>query len=262
MRASPLVWVLVLLCSGCTNDFGAFSFRGVDGSMPTEGGVSSPDGAAEDAAVDAEAESSVSSGEAGVDSGRADSGAERDGGAGENGGGSGGDAAMDSGNAEDGAAAEAGGSVDTGQQDAESVEEAACRSAFEPVVPDGRYTCDDCGCSGCGDEITSCLQSGDAAEDGLCREVVRCALENSCQVWDCYCSASNCGGGSLDGDGPCVAEMNAAVGGQKAEVMQVWDSGDETEPLVRALDAVSCLVGRDRRSPGGFRRGACESECL
>ncbi len=260
MRALLAICGAALLCASCTNDFGAFSFGDGGESSPQEAGVSPKEGAVDDASADADTGSSAGSSDAGMDSGGSDPGGGRDGGPGEAGLAGRGDAAMDSGEAGDNA--EAGRDSDTGRQDAGTPGEAACRAAFEPLVPAGRDGCDDCGCSVCSVEVVSCLQSGDTNEDALCSCVVQCALESACKVWDCYCSSTSCDASSQDGDGPCVSEMNAAAGGHKTEVMLIWQSGDEKEPLVRALDAVGCLAGRHVNSPGGASRGACESECL
>jgi hypothetical protein len=263
MRALLTVSALALFWAGCTNDFGAFSFGPQDGAV-ADAANGSPEGGAEDAAAaeDAGPEASVPSTDSGMDSGQTDSGGEPDAAPGQDAAEPEQDASMDSGPAED-AAVETDAGVDSGQQqDAGGFDAAACRAALEPLVLDGRVICDDCGCWGCGFEVMGCLQSGDGAEDALCSDVLECALQNSCQVWDCYCNEPNCGGGDPDGTGPCVAEMNAAAGGQKAEVFSVWQSDDGTEPLVRALDAVRCLIGSHQRSPGGASSGVCEADCL
>ncbi len=276
MREQQVALYLVLasLALACTNDFGAFSFRAPDGSSPADASSAYEDGATAqyDAGGNAGADAGETANDAAVDSGGTDageggsggSGGEADSGPVTDGATAGSDAAADAGQAGDGAAADTGTGGSGGQQDAAPFDEQACRDDLGPLVPAGREACDDCACSisSCGAEVVSCLDSGDAAEDALCSAVLQCALENLCQVWDCYCLDPNCGGSSPDGQGPCVSEMNAAVGGQKTEVLLVWQSSDESEPLVRALDAVSCMIGRHRRSPGGASSGTCETECL
>jgi hypothetical protein len=262
MRVLSVVSALALCFAACTNDFGSFSFGREDGSVTDAGGVS-PEGGAGGAAGedDAGADASASPGDASVDSGGMDSGGERDAAPEEDAAEEPGpDAAMDSAQPGDAASVETDAEVDSGQQDS-GFSVAVCRDALEPLVPDGRNMCAGCGCWGCGLEVVACLQSGDAAEDALCSDVLQCALQNSCQVWDCYCSSPGCGGGP-NGDGPCVAEMNDAADGRKSQVMSIWQSDDDSEPLVRALEAISCLVGRHADSPGGASSGMCEAECL
>jgi hypothetical protein len=253
------------------NDFDAFSFFAPDGSSLADGGSASQEDATatNEAGYDPGAGVKETVGDAGVnaggmDSGKGDSGGKPDSSPEAGGATAGNDAAGDSGQAGDSEAADTETDGSGGQQDARPFDEQACRYGLEPLVPSSRDACADCACSksSCGYQVVSCLDSGNAAEDALCTAVLRCALQKACQVWDCYCIDPNCGAPSPDGQGPCVSEMNAAVDGHKREVMQVSKSSDQSEPLVRALQAVSCMIGSHRRSPGGASSGACETECL
>lgn len=69
MRELLLIYGMALLCSSCTNDFGAFSFGREDKSLPRETGVISVDSATDTTDADAGAQWNVRSSDAVMDSG-------------------------------------------------------------------------------------------------------------------------------------------------------------------------------------------------
>ncbi|MDH5674015.1 MAG: hypothetical protein OEZ06_17800 [Myxococcales bacterium] len=238
----------------CTNDFDAFEFGDGD-SDATALGDGSSGGAGADGKLDG--------------GGGATQTADASGG----GGGSGGstvDAASD-GSAVDGMDASADSSTttttdagldagkDTGTTPGDdSGVDQVCATVLDPIVPVGRGNCTSCGCQSCDVVIGACLDSGDSVKDALCSDVVACALTNRCHDWDCYCTDMACNNPS----GPCVAEMEAAAGGKKTEVVAIRTAGLSTEPLVRAMNVIDCTIGLHARSPGGATTGMCTSECL
>jgi hypothetical protein len=58
-------------------------------------------------------------------------------------------------------------------------------------------------------------------------------------------------------DGPCVAEMNAAAGGDRAQVLAAHQANDPNQPLVRAVRAIGCATGQSRTAVGGMMTGKC-----
>jgi hypothetical protein len=55
--------------------------------------------------------------------------------------------------------------------------------------------------------------------------------------------------------------MNAAANGQRNEVEALRLAGNTDEPLVRAMRAIECTLGLDKRSPGGPKNGMCNVQC-
>jgi hypothetical protein len=53
----------------------------------------------------------------------------------------------------------------------------------------------------------------------------------------------------------------ASAGGERTEVMSIESSGDTTQPLVRAKNAIACVLGLDSRSSGGPLTGYCDATC-
>lgn len=221
-----VVMLSALVAAGCTDDFEAFSFNGVSdaAALDASSDPSDPSGTGGTMTVDPDAE--VTGDGDGVVAGDGDG---------------------DSGDADAGAA------------EARTI----CTADFTPIVPESKTGCANCGCDMCVPEIVSCTSAGSEAQDALCLAVLECALVSDCTGWDCYCNASNCGASSgTDGDGPCTEAINAATGGQR----DTWDviraGGDTNEPLVRALNAIFCTLGRHKKSTGGTPDGLCNGECL
>lgn len=121
--------------------------------------------------------------------------------------------------------------------------------------------CSTCACGSCTDPVTACLTGGTTAEAQLCIDVFACALQNDCKDWDCYCNEQKCGAPQKSGDGPCAAQMDAAANGQRSEVMAIRQAGDPNQPLVRAMNAIGCVLGLDPNSPGGPKAGQCDATC-
>ena len=137
---------------------------------------------------------------------------------------------------------------------------AACLAAWTDTPP-GPESCGDCACDACTGFVQACLTEGSATEQGLCGDVLACAITNDCKEWDCYCTTQSCGAPGPDGNGPCAAVINAAAGGDRARVDAIIAAADPQEPLVRANAAVRCVIGSGRRAPGGEAAGQCEVPC-
>ncbi|MDH5675746.1 MAG: hypothetical protein OEZ06_26715 [Myxococcales bacterium] len=139
----------------------------------------------------------------------------------------------------------------------------ACGSSLSALTPALAADCLDCGCGECALAVLDCVDSGDSEASAACGAVLRCALEQGCQDWDCYCTSPPCGAPGSDGDGPCVAEINAAVGGAGGRMMvdAVRASGDPRLPLNRAARAIECTLGLHPRAVGGPVDGLCEGAC-
>lgn len=266
MNASLLL-SLTLLCAlhlgACTKDFGVFDFGAVDG-----GGTHS-------AAVKGEgaADAAVSALDGGSNTGAADSGraqpdaqpievAPADAGLSQQS-----DAAAptvgtnDAGGTDaavtvlDAAVAADGGSIPVDPK------VAACAQVWSSNTALPTSQCSTCACAMCADPVNACLASGPALEVMQCSAVFACAVAHDCKDWDCYCATANCRAPAESGDGPCVAEMEAAAGGSRARVMSIRQAGDPTEPLVRAMNAIGCVLGLHANSPGGPKVGECDATC-
>jgi hypothetical protein len=135
-----------------------------------------------------------------------------------------------------------------------------CLEAWTSTPP-GPETCRDCACSDCTLAVHACLTEGSTTEQALCNDVLACAIANDCQEWACYCNSPQCGSPGPDGNGPCVAQINAAAGGGRDQVNAIMAAGDPQEPLVRANAAVRCVIGASNRSQGGRATGHCVEPC-
>jgi hypothetical protein len=136
-----------------------------------------------------------------------------------------------------------------------------CLDAWS-ATPPGPTACGDCACASCTTAVAACLTEGSPSEQALCADVLACAITNDCMEWDCYCTSPQCGSPTPDGNGPCVAVINAAAGGTRDDVVSISVAADPQEPLVRANAAVRCVIGASRRSPGGEAAGSCNADCL
>jgi hypothetical protein len=278
--------LFVLLLAGCTQDFGAFEFAG-DGSEQASGPLPSRTGGAHDGAMggrgseghagdagtsgeDLDADSAPLDGTNGSSmmtdrDGAPDTSLDpAEGGAAGAAGAEGGDA----GHGEDSEAGAGGGGGSSGEADAgggdagagEPVDAELCHDAWADAEV-GSTTCADCACEACAEPVWSCLTTGSTNAQALCHAVLACAIAQGCRDWDCYCASPQCGSPSASGDGPCAAEMNAAAFGTRDEVSSIISSHNPAEPLVRAHDAIRCVIGIARRSTGGPLAGACEGQC-
>jgi hypothetical protein len=238
--------------AACTHDFGSFSYRDDGGSSIT---------AAAQPGSDAAPPQRTDAGDARAGSGGA-RGEQRP------------DAASDGGEhpqtgVEDAstrdasmATSDAGEAADAGSDagaEPPSPETLSCRGALQANA--ASESCGSCGCEHCAGEVASCLGSGDQDSDPLCAAVVACAIQNDCRFWGCYCRTPQCGRNSPTGDGPCVAQIEAAAGGSKAIVMAKWTSSDLADPLVRSRNLVACTLGLDAQHPLGPITGQCVEAC-
>jgi hypothetical protein len=157
-----------------------------------------------------------------------------------------------------GVAPDTGMASDAGVRDDAAVEmcSAAWSSTSLPLS-----ACSTCACASCTDPVTACLTVGTALEAQHCTDVFVCAVEHDCKDWACYCTNTKCGAPNASGDGACVAQMEAAAGGKRVQVMAVQTAGDPNEPLVRAMTAIGCVLGLDPHSPGGPKAGQCDATC-
>lgn len=156
---------------------------------------------------------------------------------------------------------------DAGAEDAARIDagQTECAATFRELsLPDARATeCQSCACDSCARAILDCLHYGSQVERGLCRDVLSCALRERCQEYDCYCSSPRCGRPDGSGDGPCGAEILAAAGGNRGRVMSLRNANprDRDEPLVRAAQAIACILGERRNSGGPTVAGSCNALC-
>lgn len=153
--------------------------------------------------------------------------------------------------------------LDSGPADTGAPDDAAigmCRTAWSSTSL-SLDTCSTCACDSCTDPVSACLSAGSASEAQLCTDVFVCAVEHDCKDWDCYCTAPKCNAPHDSGDGPCVAQMDAAAGGTRTQVMEIRQAGDSSQPLVRAMNAIGCVLGLDSHSPGGPKIGKCDATC-
>jgi hypothetical protein len=275
MRCARLL--SLVLCAGlcaCTRDFDAFDFDAPadakggstrDAAVsPASDGDAGPErpGSARRRTVDAGAQQTSDSGTGGVGPGTDAAAATVDGGAVDAGSivSDAGSVVADAGNAQSdaGSANHDAAVVDAGVADDASVE--MCSAAWSGTSLSAS-ACSTCACASCSEPVTACLTLGTEAEVQQCTGVFVCAIQHDCKDWACYCTAEKCGAPSASGDGPCVAEMEAAAGGKRVKVMSILQGGDANEPLVRAVNATGCVLGFDSHSPGGTRAGQCDATC-
>jgi hypothetical protein len=214
----------LLLVTGCTEDFGSFSFMPKDRPEPEDAGFTMP----EDDAGTPVITTMDAGGTVTTDAGGADTG-------------------VDSSLPDDDDA----GSPPT-----------ACDEFTEATPVASKPNCAGCACTSCDAPIEQCFNSGEPAKDALCAAAVACALQNACQDYDCYCSSMPCGAPAATGDGPCVAEYNAAADGMKAQVNAIRTGNDSDEPLVRAKNVIECVLGLSDQSFNGPASGMCEADCM
>jgi hypothetical protein len=238
IRAAALCgcWLL----AACTQDFDAFEFEAeADGDRDE----------AVSGARDASSAGAGAGGRGGVDAGDTVDGLDASTGTG--GADSGGE--PPTGMTSDASAGDADAATDPG--DAGAQPDPTCVTAWTDTTP-GPASCGDCACSACTAPVLACLMQGSASEQSLCHDVVACALESGCRD-DCYCQSAQCGAPDATGDGPCAAQMSAAAGGGgRNQVTQILSAADPNEPLVRAMQAVQCVLGASSDQPG-----VCELEC-
>lgn len=118
-------------------------------------------------------------------------------------------------------------------------------------------SCAQCACQQCTSPTLDCLSRGSADERALCTSLFACALDHGCHDWDCYCTTMSCRMGNGTPDGPCVAQMNAAAGGERERVLAVHQANDPNQPLVRAVRAIGCATGQSRTAVGGMMTAKC-----
>jgi hypothetical protein len=117
--------------------------------------------------------------------------------------------------------------------------------------------CTQCACDQCTSPTLDCLSRGSDEERSLCTSLFACALNHGCHDWDCYCTTMSCRMGNSAPDGPCVAQMDAAAGGKREQVVAVHQANDPNQALVRAVRAIGCATGQSRSAVGGMMTGKC-----
>jgi hypothetical protein len=132
-----------------------------------------------------------------------------------------------------------------------------------PDLKTGSAICRYCACNSCAAPIVDCLNTGDPTQRALCRAVLACAVRTHCKDGACYCTGDGCGYPNASGDGPCVAEIEAAVGGKRTRVTQLrqLDPPPRDQPYIRAITAITCLYGSDDASPGPTVMEQCSTSC-
>jgi hypothetical protein len=236
-------WLVLLLLSGCSHDFGSFMF-----GARRDGGARSRtrDASQPDAAMLPDAQSAGDASDAGgsraTDSAVLDAASD-----------AGGSGAPDSGGRDSGMDGAVKAGPDGG--DASGPDPAACTAAWS-ATPPGSDSCSKCACDSCTATVLACLTQGSASAQMLCEAVLACSIQNDCGD-SCYCGSNGqCGQPNPDGNGPCVVQMNAAAGGSRDRVNQIIAADDPTQPLARAIDALRCMFGTGRRGSG-----PCQPAC-
>ncbi len=132
-----------------------------------------------------------------------------------------------------------------------------------PDLKTGSAICRYCACNSCAAPIVECLDVGDPTQRALCRGVLACAVRTHCKDGSCYCTGDGCGYPNASGDGPCVAEIEAAAGGKRARVTELrqLDPAPRDQPYIRAITAITCLYGSDDASPGATVTEQCMTSC-
>lgn len=230
-----------LLWCGCTRDFSAFQFSKDSGAS--------------------------SAGRGGIGSNDAPAGREPDGPKMAGLGGSSGAAGGGMGGVTADAAAGSGGSDDGGTDDAD-VDSAAedamleCNAGWNEDLGLSD-ACRECSCARCAEPVNDCVTLGDMRARQLCETVFLCAMENGCQDYSCYCATTGCNNPSASGDGPCALAMDQAAGGKRADVDRLRGAKppDYNQPLMRAVRAISCVLGVHPMSPGPNEKGQCAEAC-
>jgi len=245
-RAIWLVLQLLLLTTAaCSRDFSSFEFDHDSGRTRIDP-AQTPDGGPADARAP----------DAGGDAAQVITAGQSGGGVATAGGGAAGTtASADAGANED----------DAGEEDA-GVEEPdlapQCRAQWDAAlgVPS---SCRDCACERCAAPVLGCDALGDERARKLCDDVVACALENHCQDYSCYCTSTLCNFPEDVGDGPCAALINQAAGGTRSRVLTLRNAEvpDLANPMIRAVQAVGCVLGVAESSPRPTEAGACAAEC-
>jgi mono/diheme cytochrome c family protein len=101
--------------------------------------------------------------------------------------------------------------------------------------------CASCECGSCSAESKQCFQSGDAAKDAACSALVTCERNQNCTGDACYCGNGIDQLGCLfKPQGPCVAQIDAAIGGHGLPAVWQARNAGATGPLARAEALVSC----------------------
>lgn len=159
-------------------------------------------------------------------------------------------------------AADAAASASGVSPDAEDSRRTLCQAGWAEQL-EGSNVCRDCACEACASPILDCLLRGDETERKRCADVLRCALQNHCQDYTCYCRTSGCGWPGSTGDGACAQLVNAAAGGTRSRVsaLRNADPLDLEQPLNRAGQAIACIYGVHEASPGPPAAGSCSNAC-
>lgn len=97
--------------------------------------------------------------------------------------------------------------------------------------------CESCDCAYCAAEVLAC-ESGDASFAG-CPAVAKCARENHCDGWDCFCGGASVSACQTRPRGPCLWEIYATAGTRDVLTILVQANTAGT-PLSEALKLVQC----------------------
>jgi hypothetical protein len=98
--------------------------------------------------------------------------------------------------------------------------------------------CANCECGSCATAASTCFASGDAKKDAACSAVAACEHQNGCSGDACYCGSDPIGC-LFKPSGPCVAQIDAAIGGHGPLAVAIA-RGDANNPLTRAEALVTC----------------------
>jgi hypothetical protein len=249
-RAQAAVWLLLplLAAGGCARNFASFTFQdeaGRDGAAGSSSGRGARAGAS--GASDSDAEVEGGAGKAGSTQPEAGGGSE-----------------SGSGAIED-ASTDGSGHPGAGSEDADAGNDMVVMQCDVDWNQDLGVSpeCRACSCDRCAAPVVDCATLGDPTSRRLCEDVFVCAMENTCQDFTCYCATAGCGSPGNVGDGPCAELMNIAANGTRSTVdaLREADPPNYDEPLMRAVRAISCVLGVHPASPGGAAPGRCNDAC-
>jgi hypothetical protein len=109
-----------------------------------------------------------------------------------------------------------------------------CREAFTDVSA----ACQDCSCTTCAAVTNDCFDSGDAARDADCAEIVRCGIDNDCLGSQCYCGLDvDPDAACIVSDGPCADLLDRAAGTPGA--LSVYGQQSDPNTAIGRASAVS-----------------------
>ena len=108
----------------------------------------------------------------------------------------------------------------------------------------GSDACNQCACMNCTQAVLDCRDSGDATRDMQCSAVVECARKNDCTGDPCYCGTLGAVQCALTdpAPGPCVDEIEAAIGGLTGAVNVSLRRADKNFSLYWADTLGTCSV--------------------